>query len=57
MKRFFDMGFTNPDWYWMKPSFESASGLELKVVDQSPDKVPRFMTVAMKDCQIKPNPL
>lgn len=53
----FDMGFVNPDWYWMKPSFESASGLELKVVNQSPDKVPRFMTVAMKDCRVEPSPL
>ena len=53
----FDMGFVNPDWYWMKPSFESANGLELKVVNQSPDKVPRFMTVAMKDCRVEPSPL
>ncbi len=52
-----DTRFVNPDWYWQKPVFASGEGLPLTVFNDSPEKAPRFMAVAMKDVEIKPSPL
>jgi phenylalanyl-tRNA synthetase beta chain len=49
--------FVNPDWYWLKPTFRSAEGLELHVENATPEKVPRLMAVAMKDVRVGPSPL
>lgn len=49
--------FKDPDWYWLIPTFEGASGLEIQTFNDVPEKVPRFMSVAMKDVTIKPSPL
>ena len=48
--------FTSPDWYLDKPNFAEASGLELEVFNDAPEKVPRAMFVAMKNIAIKPSP-
>ncbi|QQS19707.1 phenylalanine--tRNA ligase subunit beta [Candidatus Saccharibacteria bacterium] len=52
-----DTRFVNPDWYWLKPAFESAEGLTLSVHNDVPQKVPRLMAVAMKDVSVEPSPL
>jgi phenylalanyl-tRNA synthetase beta chain len=49
--------FTSPDWYWKLPEFKTAEGLEITVTNEVPEKVPRFMAVAIKDVVIKPSPL
>lgn len=49
--------FTSPDWYTEAPEFKSATGLELDVLNEAKDSVPRFMAVALKDIAIKPSPL
>ena len=49
--------FEDPDWYWLIQTFEKAEGLNLEVFNDVPEKVPRFMAVAMKDVTIKPSPL
>lgn len=49
--------FKELDWYWGVPQFESREGLELGVVNEAAELVPRFMAVAMKDVEIKPSPL
>lgn len=49
--------FTSPDWYKNIPKFKPASGLELEVFNDNPDKVPRFMVVAIKGVEVKPSPL
>lgn len=49
--------FTSPDWYTKAPEFTDASGLELDVLNEAKDSVPRFMAVALKDIEIKPSPL
>lgn len=48
--------FRSPKWYLDTPEFKTASGLELTVKNEAPDKVPRFMAVAVKDITIKPSP-
>lgn len=53
----FGHAFTSPQWYIDAPQFESASGLELEVFNDAPEKVPRFMVVAMKNVAVKPSPL
>lgn len=53
-----DTRFTNPDWYWSKPSFPVGDdSLELNVVNQAQDKVPRLMVVAMSGVTVQPSPL
>lgn len=49
--------FSEPDWYWALPEFESRDGLELGVTNDAPNVVPRFMVAAMSDVDIKPSPL
>lgn len=49
--------FNDPDWYWMVARFSEASGLDLTVFNDTPDKVSRFMAVALKNVTIAPSPL
>ena len=52
-----DTRFTNPDWYWLKPTFGSGDGLDLTVFNDVPEKAPRFMAVALSGVEVKPSPL
>ncbi len=52
-----DTRYDNPDWYWSHAKFSSATGLELAVKNEAPDKVSRFMAVAMSDVEVRPSPL
>lgn len=49
--------FTSPDWYKTLPGFHSGEGLELNVQNDASSKVPRFMSVAIKDVEVKQSPL
>jgi len=49
--------FTSPEWYTKHPEFGTDEGLELDVFNDAPDKVPRFMAVAIKNVEVKPSPL
>lgn len=49
--------FTSPEWYTKLPEFIAASGLELTVTNEVPDKVPRFMAVAITGVAVEPSPL
>lgn len=53
----FGQPFTSPDWYLDAPEFGLGEGLELDVFNEAPEKVPRFMAVALKNVTIKPSPL
>lgn len=48
--------FTSPQWYTDEPKFASAEGLALEVFNDAQEKVPRFMSVAIKDVDVKPSP-
>jgi len=53
-----DTRFVNPDWYWQKPVFASGNdGVSLDVANEAPEKVPRFMAVAMNNVEVRPSPL
>lgn len=54
---FADTRYENPDWYWAIPEFSQATGVDVEVFNDAPDKVPRFMAVAMDGITIKPSPL
>lgn len=49
--------FESPEWYKSVPTFEDGEGLSLEVENTVPDKVPRFMAVALKDVTVKPSPV
>ncbi len=49
--------FVSPDWYRSTPEFNDASGLEISVFNETPENVPRFMAVTIKDIEVKPSPL
>lgn len=49
--------FEEKAWYWDKPGFENADGLELNVFNEAGDKVPRIMFAAMSNLEVKPSPL
>lgn len=53
----FGQQFVSPAWYLDKPDFSGGEGLALDVFNDAPEKVSRFMAVAMKDVTIKPSPL
>lgn len=52
-----DTWFVNPDWYWSPQDFADSDGVELSVHNDAPEKVQRFMSVAMNNVSIKPSPL
>ena len=49
--------FKSPDWYLDKPVFTPANELPLKIVNETPELVPRFMAVAMSNVTIEPSPV
>lgn len=49
--------FTSPAWYLDNPSFPSGEGLPLEVINESPELVPRLMTLTMKNVKVAPSPL
>ena len=49
--------FNDPDWYWNEPAFVAASELKLVIFNDTPEKVPRLMAVAMSNVSIAPSPL
>lgn len=49
--------FTSGEQYRTLEDIAAGSGLKLEIVNEIPEKVPRFMAVAMKDVAIKPSPL
>lgn len=49
--------FEEPEWYWETQKFEPAAGLDFNAVNESTDKVPRFMALALKNVEVKPSPL
>jgi phenylalanyl-tRNA synthetase beta chain len=53
----FDMKFTSPDWYINKPIFEDVKDLELSVVNEIPEFVPRFSVLVMKGVQYGKSPI
>ena len=53
----FGHAFTSPAWYLDAPQFGEGEGLKLEVFNDTPEKVPRFMAVALKNVTIKPSPL
>ena len=53
----FHQQFTSPDWYESVQQFTNAEGLDLKVTNDAPELVPRFMAVAFRDVTVQPSPL
>lgn len=53
----FHQQFTSPDWYKSVQQFTSAEGLDLTVVNDAPELVPRFMAVVFRDVTVQPSPL
>lgn len=49
--------FTSPDWYWQLPEFTNGEGLGLALFNDAPEKVPRFMAVAVKNVAVRQSPL
>lgn len=53
----FHQQFTSPDWYKSVQQFTVAEGLDLTVINDAPELVPRFMAVAIRDITVQPSPL
>lgn len=53
----FHQQFTSPDWYKSDQQFTGAEGLDLTVINDVPELVPRFMAVAIRDVTVQPSPL
>jgi len=53
----FHQQFTSPDWYKSVQQFTGAEGLDLTVINDAPELVPRFMAVAIRDVTVGPSPL
>lgn len=49
--------FKSPEWYIAEKTTSHSSGLALEVENAVPEKVSRFMAVAVKDVVIKPSPI
>lgn len=49
--------FLSPDWYKTLPVFNSGEGLDLKVSNQAPKSVSRFMATVIRDVTVKPSPV
>lgn len=48
--------FKSPAWYSDAPVLAQASGLDLTVLNEAPEKVPRLMAVAMSNVTVGPSP-
>ena len=53
----FHQQFTSPDWYKSVQQFTGAEGLDLTVINDASELVPRFMVVAIRDVTVGPSPL
>lgn len=53
----FHQQFASPDWYKSVQQFTNAEGLELTVINDVPELVPRFMAVVIRDVTVQPSPL
>ena len=53
----FHQQFTSPDWYKSVQQFTGAEGLDLTVINDASELVPRFMAVAFRDVTVQPSPL
>ena len=53
----FHQQFTSPDWYKSDQQFTNAEGLDLTVINDAPELVPRLMAVAFRDVTVQPSPL
>ena len=53
----FHQQFTSPDWYKSVQQFTGAEGLDLTVINDALELVPRFMAVAIRDITVQPSPL
>ena len=53
----FHQQFTSPEWYKSDQQFMGAEGLNLTVINDAPELVPRFMAVAFRDVTVQPSPL
>jgi phenylalanyl-tRNA synthetase beta chain len=50
--------FTSPDWYLTPPNLNEPTGnLALKITNELPELVPRFMAVAIGNVSVSPSPL
>ena len=49
--------FTEPSWLESMPLFEAADGLDLTVMNEAADVVPRFMAVAIQNVNVELSPL
>lgn len=49
--------FKSPNWYLNVPNFKQVDSLKLEVFNDTTEKVPKFMAVAMKDIKVEPSPL
>ena len=49
--------FQSPKWYADPADFPVGSGLTLKVINETPELVPRFTALAIKNVTVKPSPL
>ncbi|MFZ1812513.1 MAG: phenylalanine--tRNA ligase subunit beta, partial [Candidatus Saccharimonadales bacterium] len=57
----FGHAFTSPEWYVGTESERArereSEGLQLKVFNEAPEVVPRFMAVALRDVTVRPSPM
>ena len=53
----FHQQFASPDWYKSEQKFTGAEGLDLTVINDAPELVPRFMAVVFRDVTVQPSPL
>lgn len=49
--------FIEPAWYSMRQRFTPGSGVSLQVFNDTPEKSPRFMSVALSGAAVGPSPL
>ncbi len=49
--------FSSPKWYTSLPEFSSGDGLDLKVFNEAPKIVSRFMATVIKNVTVKPSPV
>jgi phenylalanyl-tRNA synthetase beta chain len=49
--------FASPDWYTSPKELPKGSGLDLEIVNEVPELVPRFTAVAIQNVTIKPSPV
>ena len=53
----FHQQFISPEWYKSEQQFTEAEGIQLTAINDTPELVPRFMAVAIRDVTVGPSPL